>query len=534
MRRRGALRRLSTWRAAACAWLTGTALTGTAHATGFAEHGADIVVRDKVTFELDGYLRMRAEALHNFDLDRGLTPSGQPLYPVPLGDPEGQTLTHADMRARTDLKVYAPGSTLAFKLRLDFLDNVTLGSRPNGVPSATTSQLQPAEPIRVRRAYGEALLPFGVLVAGRTGNTWGLGIVANGGDCYDCDSADSSDRIALISPILNHYVAAAFDFSSTGPTQPRPNQNRVIGIAPITATRTFTLAILKYKSDEVRERRTKAGRSTLEYGGYFTHRWQNKDIPASYIESNNPVVIGPSQVMDRSFTATAFDLWSRFTFPYGRIEAEAAILLANYDQGSLIPGLLLRDPVKSRQIGAALESHFGPKNDRYGGGLDLGYASGDSAPGFGVNQNPTGRTPRAGDLDGLQNAGRYDTRIDNFRFHPDYRIDRILFREIIGSVTDAVYLRPHGKVDLINRESYRLQLTTAVIGSMAVYAQSTPGGKRPLGIEIDPSLVYTQRGGFQAALDYGVLFPLAGLDNTIVGMVAKPAQMVRLRLVYAF
>lgn len=514
--------------AAALAW------TSPAAATGFAEHGSDIVVRDKAAFEIDGYMRVRTEALNNFDLDRGLTPSGKPLYPTPLGDPEGQTLTHADMRARTDLKVFAPGQILAFKMRLDFLDNVTLGSRPSGVPSATTSQLQPAEPIRVRRAYGEVLLPFGVLVAGRTGNTWGLGMVANGGDCYDCDSADSADRLALITPVFNHYVAAAFDFSATGPTLPRPNQNRVIGIAPITATRTATLAILKYKSDEVRQRRTKAGKSTVEYGGYFTHRWQNKDIPSTYLSSGNPVTLAPSQVMDRSFTATAFDLWGRLTFPFGRIEAEAALLTANYDQGSLIPGLLLRDPVKSRQLGLAVESNFGPQSDRYGAGLDLGYASGDSAPGFGVNNNPTGRAPRAGDLDGQQNAGRYDTRLDNFRFHPDYRVDRILFREIIGTVTDAVYLRPHAQLDLVHRPSYRLQLTTAVVGSMAVYAQSTPGGKKPLGIEIDPSLVYTQSGGFLAALDYAVLFPLAGLDNTIVGQVAKQAQMVRLRLVYAF
>ena len=109
-----------------------------------------------------------------------------------------------------------------------------------------------------------------------------------------------------------------------------------------------------------------------------------------------------------------------------------------------------------------------------------------------------------------------------------------MFREIIGTVTDAVYIRPHVQLDLVHRPSYRLQFTTAGVASFACYATSTPGGKRPLGIEIDPSLVYTQKGGFLSALDYGVLFPLAGLDNTIAGVVAKQAQMVRLRLVYAF
>ena len=43
---------------------------------------------------------------------------------------------------------------------------------------------------------------------------------------------------------------------------------------------------------------------------------------------------------------------------------------------------------------------------------------------------------------------RRDNRIDNFRFHSDYRVDRILFREIIGTVTDAMYAKPHARLRL--------------------------------------------------------------------------------------
>ncbi len=77
-----------------------------------------------------GYLRGRAEALRNLDLDRGLLPSGQPIFPTPLGDPTAQWLTSADMRLRTDLAIYAPGGGVAVKVRLDTLDNVGLGSMP--------------------------------------------------------------------------------------------------------------------------------------------------------------------------------------------------------------------------------------------------------------------------------------------------------------------------------------------------------------------------------------------------------------------
>src|SRR5262249_31724882 len=126
-----------------------------------------------------------------------------------------------------------------------------------------------------------------------------------------------------------------------------------------------------------------------------------------------------------------------------------------------------------------------------------------------------------------------DNRIDNFRFHPDYRIDRILFREILGAVTDAVYVRPHARVTIASARSAQLSAHTAVIASSAVEKTATPSGKAPLGVEIDPSLALEMK-AFLSALDYAVLFPLSGFDNTVANLSAKPAQLVRLRLNYLF
>ncbi len=510
------------------------ALSPTAGATGFAELGEDIVQRDKVTVDLDGYLRMRGEALNNLDLDRGPTPSGQPLYPVSRADPEAQTLTHWDMRARTDVKVFAPGATLAVKLRLDALDNLALGSVPDGVPSASASQRSPSDPVKMRRAYGEVLLPFGVLAAGRMGTHWGLGMLANGGDCLDCDSADAADRVALVTPLLNHVFAVAYDFSATGPVGTRPGQNRFLVFEPTTDVRTATFAFLRYWTKDAVARRRKAGKTTFDYGSYITHRWQKNDIPGSYLPTAQPLDVSGSAVSARGFTATGIDAWAKLVTPRLRVEAELAILFANVDQASLIPGVLLRDPVKSRQIGAALETDYGAEDGASSVGLDLGYASGDPAPGFGVVQKPGAAAPRPGDLDGPQANPRRDNRIDNFRFHPDYRIDRILFREILGAVTDATYIKPHARVRLVDETSFRVTATLAVVASMASFAESTPGGKKPLGVEIDPSLVYEHKDGFFATLDYGVLFPLAGLDNPSLGLFARPAQLLRVRLNYVF
>ncbi|MBF5067435.1 hypothetical protein G6O45_29990, partial [Salmonella enterica subsp. enterica serovar Istanbul] len=84
----------------------------------------------------------------------------------------------------------------------------------------------------------------------------------------------ASDRIAFITPLFSHIVALAYDCSATGPQAGRPNQNRTVGFEPSTDVRTVTFAWLRWKDDEARLRRRRAGKTTVEYGSYITHRWQ--------------------------------------------------------------------------------------------------------------------------------------------------------------------------------------------------------------------------------------------------------------------
>jgi hypothetical protein len=79
-----------------------------------------------------------------------------------------------------------------------------------------------------------------------------------------------------------------------------------------------------------------------------------------------------------------------------------------------------------------------------------------------------------------------------------------------------------------------LQASVAGIASWAVIPENAPGGQSPLGIEIDPTLAYQSRDGFAVALEYAVLFPLAGLDNPVAHMNAFPAQLARARVMYRF
>ncbi len=498
--------------------------------------------RDRTEVDLAGALRLRGEAMWNLDLDRGLTPSGQALFPVPLADPGGQLLRGADMRLRTDLAIYPRGAGVAIKGRFDILDDVGLGSTPEGKPAsgrapspaASPGQRSPAQAVQVERVWGEVLTPFGLLAGGRMGAHWGLGMLAHGGDCDDCDGGDAADRVAFVTPIAGHLWAVAYDFTATGPYGRRRDQVRSVDLEPTDDVHTATFAVMAPRTELARLRRREAGLPTFEYGAYLSHRWQRNDVPADWLPVAQPAPIDAGQVMARGYAATATDLWLRLQLPRVRVEAEVAYLHARVDQPSLIPGVLLDRPVTSDQFGVAMESEWEHSGGRAAAGLDLGYASGDPAPGFGAFPDPGAAAPLPGDVDGPQASLPRDASVDNFRFHPDYRIDRILFREIIGTVTDAIYLRPHGRWRLVDDRHAQLDAELAVIWSWAAQAVSTPSGGRPLGLELDPGLTYRTRDGFGAALEYAVLIPGSGLDNPGAGLSARPAQLWRLRLGYHF
>jgi len=476
--------------------------------------------RESTEVVLHGALRTRDAYLYNLDLDRGLDARGQPLFPVPLGG--GQALSSADLRARTDLAVYARGVGVAVKARIDWLDNVALGGQPDlaGGSPATSGGQRPTAVV-VKRAWAETLTPFGTLAVGRMGAHFGLGIAANGGDCEDCDHGDAADRLAFVAPIAGHLLALAYDIAATGPFVLSKDGGHRIGLEPSDSAAGPTLALLKVHSPAALARRAAAGIASLEYGVYVSHRTQDRDVPASYLTAAPPATFTSTNLVARGFTATGTGGWLRLSGAGYRVEAELAYANASIAQPSLIPGAAITEAVTSSQLGVALQSDVdvGPAQV----GLDTGYASGDDAPGFGA-------FPAAGDL-AQANLPR-DHTVDNFRFHPDFHIDQILFREIIGTVTDAIYLRPHARATLLVIGSGRLEAGAALIASWAVQPTSTPSGQRPLGIELDPELRYASRDGFAATLDYAVLLPGSAFDNT--NLKAQPAQALRARLVFQF
>ena len=82
-------------------------------------------------------------------------------------------------------------------------------------------------------------------------------------------------------------------------------------------------------------------------------------------------------------------------------------------------------------------------------------------------------------------------------------------RELLGGVTDAIYVKPNIKYSIADG----FDVFGAVIYSQAMYAESTSGNERPLGLELNVGARYETEDGFMAGLAWGVLLPLEGLNT---------------------
>jgi uncharacterized protein (TIGR04551 family) len=164
--------------------------------------------------------------------------------------------------------------------------------------------------------------------------------------------------------------------------------------------------------------------------------------------------------------------------------------------------------------------------------MEVGFASGDDAPGFGVSSAPGQTTVQKGDADGPQLRPPGDMTIDNFKFSPDYHVDLVLWRRIIGQVTDAIYVKPTVRLGPFGTTFHHFTLDTSLIQSQAIYATTPPGQDKQLGVELDVQARYRYEPGFEVNLGYGIFFPGAGFRNLQLGLDPKPAQVLELILAY--
>jgi uncharacterized protein (TIGR04551 family) len=496
--------------------------------------------------QLDGYFRFRTDLLSSFDLGRGADPQGFFLFPRPTRSPdESGTLTNVNARLRLDPTLNV-SEEIRVHAQVDVLDNIVLGSNPDvlfqsgamPVPLGSRSQVPPSDgfnadrdSVRVKRAWAEVETPVGLLTFGRQPATWGLGILDNPGDGLDDDFGDNVDRIQFAIPLRSTPIGPItiipiYDLVSTGLTTADLRNARGIG-QPIDADQSDDATALGFKvvrvdtADE-RDEKLERGRGSVNYGVYYSYRTQGYAFPA-FESGLVPGVSGAQPAGDvgpavrRSASAHLFDLWSRYQTKAWRFELEATGIIGEISNAagvvpSTTPGETFTPepafgPVAIRQFGAVLQADRSLGSGRWRLGGEMGIASGDRAPGLGNHPERGIATP--GSIDGRQ-FGLNDRAFRNFRFNPAYRVDLILWREILGQVTDAWYLKPTVRYSFIDG----LDATASLVYSQAVYETSTPSGRhKPLGLEGNVGMSYTSDDGFVAWLDYGVLQPLDGFNG---------------------
>ncbi len=498
---------------------------------------------------LDGYLRGRAGLFVNHDLDRGSTPTtGEPFFPIPPSG--GQVVGSVDMRLRLDLGIHI-GDVVTVHARADALDNVVAGSTPEGFPRtrwtpmawASTGQQAPAagtnaftDSIRLKRAWGEVFTPIGILVVGRMGlPQWGLGVVAAGSDGLDHDFDDDVDRVGFVTSFREHFVGVSFDLDAVGPTSASgwggETRGRAIDLEFKDNVYTVSAALGRQHSPEALARRKTWGRTTFDYGVYVTYRWQQAEFPAFYmqgIEGENGEWTTEDAV-ERGVKALAVDLWLKVQSRRVRAELELVYLRGRVGNASMDAGVEL-PPISSSQFGGAAQVEIEAVPRKVDVQIEVGLASGDPAPGLGVAPPLDQVSSQPGDLDGPQFSLDDDLSIDNFRFHPNHVVDVVFFRQIVGTVTDALYTRAELKL----HPSPTFTLGLAGIPSMAVQASSTPSGHRFYGFEVDLHARWRPVPGFEVWGDLGVFFPGGGLDNSAAKLDAKPAVGSHLMVAFPF
>lgn len=522
--------------------------------------------------EHHGYMRIRMDLFHNLDLDTfrngvGSSPVLPPLTEIDQNgsqhpeDPNHRYRRGADTLAGANIRLrYEPtlhvNENLRVRTTLDILDNTVLGSTPDvgrpdmpiemfsesqGVSASGVNGYQ--DSIRVKRLYGEWRNVVGLTTFGRMPNHWGMGMLANSGDCLDCNFGDNVDRIAHTAKLFDTYLTVAWDFVAegfVGHSGLHDNRNQPFGqpydFDQRDDVNQYVIAIFNkpVSKRELEERQDALNRRrdfVWDWGVYQAIRDQS--FSSTSTTGAPPTVANQIQLVDvKGFTYTP-DVWLNFEYrPRKRVgyrlQLEAAATIGVIEE---IPDRAIAqrrktecsDPAVSniedcndtfeprrrdvQQWGVAAE--FDVRNEQLEWGLHSGAASGDSA-GFGILD----RSP-------IQSNGR-DSSISNFRFDRDYIVDLILFREIIGGVTNAMYFKPYlaynfvdeGEDGALDREKWGFKLSGMY--AQALVADGTPGENSPLGLEFDLELYMHEIGAFKWSLAYGILFPMSGLDSLSV------------------
>ncbi|MGH1345426.1 MAG: TIGR04551 family protein [Nannocystales bacterium] len=478
-----------------------------------------------------------------------------------------QGFASANMRLRLEPSLHIT-DTVHVHTQVDILDNVVLGSTPDSLlgsdPYApldlyTRSQDPPAsgvtgtkDSVVVKRAWGDIRFGWGLQVEfGRMPWSWGMGMVANGGNGYsklakddiiqqlDRDHGDSVDSVRLGFDFgkdrrKTHKLRLSWDWANSGPTTaqllgPEYGEGGTIGQAfsaeKFDNVYQWAASIERRDEPEMLKRKLSLGNPVFNYGVIGWLRYQDLDdaYGSASVEDVSDFQTYTNSLVQRRALMVTPDAWMRVNWRTLRVELEAAATFGRFqirdfdsdlDDGQNSLNELNSDGLNRKSIlnfGYALEFKYGFFDDRFHIGFDHGFATGDTAspldsdPASPLNQND-------------------NSRFSQFRFNPAYNTDLLLFRELLGTVSNAAYFKPWAAFYFFDHFSARADIEYA----MAVERQSTLGNRFSYGVELDGAARYHDaREPIFFQIQYGVLFPLGAFNRNLANGGREDARAVQ-------
>jgi uncharacterized protein (TIGR04551 family) len=401
-----------------------------------------------------------------------------------------------------------------------------VGPNYNEFTFTSGSQVPPrnwfTDSVSVKRIWGEVQTPVGLLSFGRMPAQWGMGIYQNAGNGLDQNYGDNVDRIQFAIPLAylgGLALVPYYDWAGAGVTT--TGSYATVGIGqPTNLTNeddvgALGIRIVREDTPEQQRRKLEKGLSSLNYGLQFNYRSQSYGFSGLSLQAPLPSTVA---LVKRSADASTLDLFGRWVTKRFEIEAEVVGIYGTIGNASFDPANPI-GPVDIRQGAGALrgKAKLGEAGKIQVGG-EFGIASGDKDPGMG---NFPGRScdytaipvvctaPKVGAIDGQQfNKADPSLDVNNYRFNPAYQVDLILWKLLLGTVTDAWYVKPTFRWEILEGFAASAQ----VVYSQALNASSTPSSvSKSLGVELDLGVKYQSDDGFVFFLDYGILKPLSGI-----------------------
>ncbi len=448
------------------------------------------------------------------------------------------TLQFANLRLRLSPQLNL-SEDVRVKMTFDVFDNLVAGEPPASFygthPASRTvfagTDLPPddngnfGDAIKARRAWAEVRnRDLGELRFGRMPQHWGLGMYYNAGDGIDQDLSTDLDRVLGITKIAGLYLSASYDFIAEGIAADPTADNRPLDQSQLDDVDQFTFSVARRHTDEELSSALERGELVLNAGVQLSIRSQD----ALYTP---PTVADPLELLELQATTYTTDAWGLLRYRGLRLEAEVAWVTGGMDDLTIDEATGDVDSADGStdidQLGYTLQAEVRLLDEKLGIYLDHGLASGDS--------DVESLSSDANFIEQLGTA--HDNTISTFRFHPSYRVDLILWRNIMRQVTGAYYFRPGISYDFVRNDfGQLLGARLDFIWSRATAPVQTWGNDPDLGVEIDVSLYFrTEDGpdltdGYHAMLQYGVLFPMRGLAYLHEDTDLDTAQTLRLLL----